>query len=490
MSNTLDLLETNDFQTEPINLNGIITLIDSETKELVNLVEISSLPEVSPPVTSPPVPPVLVTPDNIMYFEKDSRFFKRDYRGVINPEWFGTGKTHVEIQAAIDIARPNDTILIKGEYKCSDQITINKTLTFMGQNHINGNDVGGNENSRIYFVDFENSLVDSCIESDTNLNIKNLAIFGSEIEGKTGVKVTNGALTLDSATIQVFETGVEVTAGYYNKFLNSSIVSCQTCLVLNNCYNTNATSLSIGAGYAEHAPNSKGIVLTDGTNLNMFGGSIEGFSEIGIDLSASRVSCFGTYFEGIFDEENENTCIKIQNNNCRVTAVSCHVYLTAGKANSFVHIPSTIASAHIHSKNNYFEYEPVNDWYTAVYRLAATNFTNYNIDISGDNYQNDLVTGSSYISITSSLLEKGKGIVQISYPSGHQLAGIHLTNLNTISPYQYTDDILKLQNGTITTFRNNGGIDDDPLDLHTEPYGYNPYTVVLENGAWKKIPKI
>lgn len=75
MSNTLDLLETNDFQTEPINLNGIITLIDSETKELVNLVEISSLPEVSPPVTSPPVPPVLVTPDNIMYFEKDSRFF-------------------------------------------------------------------------------------------------------------------------------------------------------------------------------------------------------------------------------------------------------------------------------------------------------------------------------------------------------------------------------------------------------------------------------
>ncbi|SIQ58422.1 hypothetical protein SAMN05880574_11732 [Chryseobacterium sp. RU37D] len=40
----------------------------------------------------------------------------------------------------------------------------------------------------------------------------------------------------------------------------------------------------------------------------------------------------------------------------------------------------------------------------------------------------------------------------------------------------------------ITTFSNNGSGDDDPLNLHTSPYGYNTYTVVRENGAWKKIP--
>ncbi|SDR05198.1 hypothetical protein SAMN05421664_3301 [Chryseobacterium soldanellicola] len=477
MSNTLDLLETNDFPTQGIT-DSFVTLIDSQTKELVNFVKLSPTPIPSPTI------------DGVMYLQENTtnQVYKRVYNGVINPEWFGSGKTDAELQTAINAAVDNDTIIIRGLYRCAHQIIINKPLTLLGQNYINGNDTGY-ENSRIYFGDFEDTLATACIESNNNLNIKNLVVVGSNIEGKIGLKLNNVSLTLDSVTIQSFETGVEVTGGYYNKFVNSAIVYCPTCLVLNNCYNTNATSLSVSAGYESGDTNTKGIVLNDGSNLNMFGGSIEGFSESGINLSASRASFYGTYFEGIYDEVNINSCITVEDDHCRVNAVNCHVYLAFGKANTFVYIPSTVTSAHIHSKNNYFEYEPVSDWYTSVYRFAATDFTSYSIDISGDNYKNDLVnTGSSYISITSALLEKGNGIVQLIYPSGHELAGIHLTNLNTISPYQYNDDILKLQNGTITTFRNNGGLDDDPLHLHFGSYGYNPYTVIMENGEWKKIP--
>ncbi|MDR6404225.1 MULTISPECIES: hypothetical protein [Chryseobacterium] len=480
MSNTLDLLETNDFPTLTAIPDGIVTLIDSQTKELSNFIKYQptgSLPNV----------------DGVMYLENGSDIYRRIYNGVINPLWFGLNRTSTELQKAIDAAKPNDTILIQGQFDCSAKLTIGKPLTLKGQNSVNGNDPGGQENSFIYFWDDR----EVCIDSTANLNIKNVTISGANDKTEIGVNLYNAALTLDSAVIQNFKTGVKIEAGYYNKLTNSAIVSCSTCLVLDNCYNTNANSLSIESGYYEPANsnptiniNSIGIALYNGSNLNIFGGSIEGFSANGIVLSASRVSCFGTYFEGENAIEGETSCIKVLNNNCRLTAISCHIYLTAGHASTFVHIPSTVTSSHIYSKNNYFEYETVNDWYTSVYKFAATDFTNYNIEISGDNYKNDLVVGSSYTSITSSLLQKGKGIVQITYPSGHQLAGIHLTNLNTISPYQYNDDILKLQNGTITTFSNNGGLNDDPLGLHTESYGYNPYTVVMENGEWKKIPKI
>lgn len=476
MSNTLNLFETNNSPTLSLS-STIVTLLDSYTKEIVNFRKVTS--------GSPVV-------DGVMFIQDvNSNIYERIYNGVINPLWFGSTRTSTELQAAINAAKENDTILIQGQFDCPTKLTIAKAVTLRGQNYVNGNDPGDHENSFIYFW----NDTDICIDATANLNLKNLTITGSNEKTEIGVKVDNKSLTLDSVTIQSFKTGIEITNGYYNKFVNSAIVYCKTCIVLNNCYNTNATSISIGAGYAHlpntpNGPNSKGIILNDGSSLNMFGGSVEGFSETGIELSASRASCFGTYFEGVYDEVNENTSIKILDNNCRLTATNCHVYLKAGTANSFVHIPSTVSSAYIHSKNNYFEYEPVNEWYTAVYRFAATDFSNYNIDISGDNYQDDLVTGSSYISITSSLLQKGNGIIQIVYPSGHELAGICLSNLNTILPYQYNDDISKLQNGTITTFRNNGGGNDDPLNLHSKPYGYNPYTVVLENGEWKKIPKL
>jgi hypothetical protein len=475
MSNTLDLLETNDFPTAGISTD-FITLIDSRTKELVNFVKIASGPTV----------------DGVMYLKENvhNYVYERVYNGVINPEWFGPGKTDLELQTAINKAKKNDTILIRDEYRCSHQIIIDKDLTFVGQNYINGNDVGGNTNSSIYFVDFEDTTADSCINANNNnINFKNLVVTGSNIAGKVGIKVTNGAVVLDSVTVQNFETGIEVTQGYYNKFINSAIVYCPVCLVLNNCYNANAISLLINAGYESGDGNTKGIVLTDGTNLTVFGGSIERFSEAGVELFASRVSCFGTYFEGVYDEENINTCFKVQSNSSRVTTVGCHVYLKFGCANIFIDIPSNVSSAHIYSKNNYFEYEEIEDWYTSVYRLATTDFSNYNIDISGDNYKNDIInTGSSYISITSALLKKGSGIINIIYPSGHPLAGVNLTNLNTASPYQYNDPI-GAQNGMITTFANAGYPGDDGAGIQGI-IGYVPYTAVCENGSWEKIPKL
>ena len=173
--NTLNLLETNDFPTSNINVNQvtIVTLIDSSTKELANFKKVTS----GTPVA-----------DGIMYLQKDGVLFERDYNGVINPEWFGPGKTHIELKAAIKAAQVNDTILIRGQYRCSEQIKINKALMFLGQNYINGNDVGGNKSSRINFNDFANDpAIDSCIEAKASLCIRNLVIFGNSMPGKIGI---------------------------------------------------------------------------------------------------------------------------------------------------------------------------------------------------------------------------------------------------------------------------------------------------------------
>ncbi|HCN49730.1 MAG TPA: hypothetical protein DIT10_11670 [Chryseobacterium sp.] len=477
--NTLNLLETNDFPTSNINVNqvAVVTLIDSSTKELVNFKKVTS----GTPVV-----------DGIMYLKKDGVFFERDYNGVINPEWFGPGKTHIELEAAIKAAQINDTILIRGQYRCSEQIKIDKALMLLGQNYINGNDVGGNQNSRLVFNDFTNHTINSCIEARASLCIKNLVIFGNSMPGKIGVNVINVSktpdysLTLDSAIVQNFEIGVKITEGYYNRFVNSYIGYCPTCLVLDKCYNVFASSLSIRAGYEKSTSlNDKGIVLYNGSNMTMFGGSIESFSDAGIILYGSRISCSGIYFEG--ENGNDRTsCIRIQDNHCRVSSTGCHAYLTTNHSSSFVHALSTVTSAHIYSKNNYFEY--LSDWFVSVYRFEATNFENYNIDISGDNYMNNLIAGSSYTSITSSSLKKGKGSIQIVYPAGHELAGTLLTNLNTVSPYQY-NAVTGAENGMITTFANSGYPGDDGAGLQGT-IGYTPYTAVYENGAWKKIPKI
>lgn len=476
MSNTLNLLETNDFPTSGITPTGIVTLVDSQTKELVNFVEDPTGPS---------------TVDGVMYLQKGGVKYKRIYNGVINPEWFGSGKTHVEIQKAIDVAKNNDTILIQGQYRCSDQITITKgSITLLGQNYINGNDVGGNESSRLVFNDFTNKTVDSCIEVTTvSLCVRNLVVFGNELPGKTGIKVVgniHGSLTLDSAVVQNFETGIKVIEGYYNRFVNSYIGYCSTCLVLDKCYNATASSLSIRAGYKNStALTNIGILLLNNSNLTMFGGGVESFSDAGIVLSSSRVSCLGIYFEGEKTDDNAS-CIKISGNDSRVTAIGCHVYLKAGHASSFVQIPSTVTSAHVYSKNNHFEYS--DGWFTSVYKFQAINFEGYTVDISGDNYKNDVIAGSSYTSITSSLLKKGKGMVQITYPSGHELAGTRLSNLNEVSPYQY-NGVTGAEDGMITTFANSGYPGDDGASLQGT-IGYTPYTAVYDNGVWKKIPKL
>ncbi|WP_343658656.1 hypothetical protein [Chryseobacterium sp.] len=486
MSNTLNLLETSEFSTSNINVNQVqlVTLLDQYTKEIVNFAKIG---------------PSSSTVDGIMKLKKDGVLFERIYNGVLNPEWFGPGKTHIELQAAIDAAIKSDTILIKGKYRCSDQITINKDLTLLGQNYINGNDTGHNEGSRIIFNDFTNQNANSCIEAVASLCIKNLAVVGSEIPGKIGINligIPNGAgvpigsLTLDSSVVQSFEIGVKVTEGYYNRFVNSYIGYCTSCLVLDKCYNAFASSLSIRAGYyskkdIDNGDLNDGIVLLNNTNLTMFGGSVESFSNAGITLHSSRVSCFGVYFEGE-KATDKTSCIRLTDNYCRSTTISCHAYLILKGTSSFIHALPAVASAHVYSKNNHFNYS--NDWYVSVYKFEATDFTGYYVDISGDNYQGDLIAGSSYTSITSSLLKKGKGMINIVYPSGHELAGVQLTNLNMASPYQY-NAVTGAQNGMITTFSNSGYPGDDPAGLFGT-IGYVPYTAVYENGTWKKIPKL
>ncbi|MGG7437705.1 hypothetical protein ACQ7CU_06430 [Chryseobacterium arthrosphaerae] len=478
--NTLNLLETNDFPTSNINVNQvtIVTLIDSSTKELANFKKVTS----GTPVA-----------DGIMYLQKDGVLFERDYNGVINPEWFGPGKTHIELKAAIKAAQVNDTILIRGQYRCSEQIKINKALMFLGQNYINGNDVGGNKSSRINFNDFANDpAIDSCIEAKASLCIRNLVIFGNSMPGKIGVNVINVSktpdysLTLDSAVVQNFEIGVKITEGYYNRFVNSYIGYCPTCLVLDKCYNVFASSLSIRAGYEKSTSlNDKGIVLYNGTNMTMFGGSVESFSDAGISLYSSKISCLGIYFEAA-NGTDKTSCIRLMDNNCRSATISCHAYLQNKHASSFVHALPAVTSAYVYSKNNHFEYET--EWFVSTYRFEGTNFEEYTIDISGDNYKNDLIAGSSYTSITSASLKKGKGRIQIVYPSGHELAGTLLTNLNTASPYQY-NAVTDPENGMITTFANSGYSGDDGAGLQGT-IGYVPYTAVYENGAWKKIPKL
>lgn len=45
--------------------------------------------------------------------------------------------------------------------------------------------------------------------------------------------------------------------------------------------------------------NTKGIILNDGSNLNLFGGSVEGFSESGIELLHQGFHVSGLTLRGV-----------------------------------------------------------------------------------------------------------------------------------------------------------------------------------------------
>lgn len=321
--------------------------------------------------------------DGIIFKKVNDKFYKRKYDGIIYVKWYKEqfkGDGRKMLQEAINVASVNDVLIVEGEIKCDGPIKIDKTITIAGNSYVNSNDTHAGNNSRIYF----NKSMDVCIDSK-DINFKNITIAGNDLSTKIGIKAF-GFVTLENVTVQMFDIGLYITEGYYNKFSNSVITYCRTNLVLNKCYNSNAYGVgfnTIPSGSEERT----NIILLNSSTLNLFGCSIESFNKFGVSIEGgSRLNSYSTYFEGKQDIGRFPVCVNLEDKGM-VNFLGNHVYLTEGTSTSFVNVGKNVREFSLISKNNFFEDSRVNSSNVVVYKFDTPS-DNINIEISGDSFRN------------------------------------------------------------------------------------------------------
>ncbi|MGC4231859.1 MAG: hypothetical protein QM594_02525 [Niabella sp.] len=420
--------------------------------------------------------------DGVIYRKKDNEYYRLQYE-FLDARMFG-GANSDALQAAINYAGVGDTIVIIGKFNMTKKIAINKHITIAGQSNINANDTGSGINSTIKFT----TALPVCIESTGGVTFKNLTISGISLSTEIGIKSTGAAVQIEGCVIQLFGTAIHVTNGYYNKIVNSVIAYAKQQIYFKSCFNATIANCNLNSrsqGWED--TDSIAVRLIDGTFCRFFGCSIEVFKQTGILLeNNSTVHLYSTYFEASTTGIIPNNCIHIKQN-CRVTAIGCHVYLTRNASTSFMNFDADMYRCYVYSKNNLIIY-PTDDWPCVVYKFNNTSlnyFNNYSIEIKGDNWPTAPDPATSYMSITSDSINPYKGFFDIVFPVDHpeftrsllsaqsrEMPSVHV-NTPISSPFE----------GQIARFRNSSGYPgDNPLGL---PVGTRYFAIYL-NGGWKR----
>lgn len=397
---------------------------------------------------------------------------------------FGLGNYAAALQAAIDATPTGGTLELTGAYRCSSGLVVTRTMTWEGADHRVGN-VPDPANSRsTLFFDATMPIAVSVLGAI--LTLDGVVIAGSLGTG-TGVKarnVNNSVLLVGGSVVQGFEIGADLKDGYYNKIDNATITFCKTPLICDNIYDLPANALTIRADGAA----SQGIVLLNGSQLTMTGGSIENCLVLGVGAyNGSTAVLLGTYFE------NMGGANVIAGTNASVTAIGCRVYLTTG-ANKFISVEGgSTTGVRIYSRHNTLVY-PADATSVVAYSLNSDDPT-ADIDIAGDNWPVDslnpaLGAGTVYVgggffggTGPTSLC----GNIRIVWPVRHANFG---KNINTIpwaakpanTAVPGTPDV-----GMMVNYGCNGFAGDDPLNIRLTAWGANPYSAIYQKGQWEKV---
>ena len=417
---------------------------------------------------------------------------------IINVNDFGADPTGVvssstAFAAAIAAVDIGGTIYLDGVYKTTEEILITKTLSIVGQDARVGNVVNPYASRSCIITesatDAAGILVDNCLGTFKNFVIVNgtttpaIRVDGIRCQGG------NASVKIYDLLVEGFQTGIRSTQNYYNVIENTSIAFCDECLRFDNCYNVQLTGMKLRVNNAPvYASATYGLMLLNGSQVNVFGGAIENFNDAAVYMpdSNNSVALFGVYFES-HSTTNSSHVVQAGNYNS-VVAVACHVYMTHSERFITIFGGGNVG-VRVYSRNNRIVY-PTNTKVVDLY-VRQSGDTTASWDVAGDNWQSPIGANVTYFPNEG---VGGDGSLKINYPVGHPLF------LKPVNSTPYVQNAwasaptlpVSVQTGTVlptlVSFANQSGTSaDDPLGLHLTTWGYFPYMTVYQKGQWEKV---
>jgi hypothetical protein len=416
---------------------------------------------------------------------------------IVNVNDFGADPTGVNdssaaFAAAIAAVDKGGTIFLDGVYKTTEEILITKTLSIVGQDARIGNVVNPLESRSCIIVesavDAAGILVNDCTATFKNFVLVNgpttPAVRTDGIRAQGG----NGALKIYDLLVEGFQIGINSTTNYYNTIENTSVAFCDTCLRFDYCYNVNLVGVKLRSNDTPvFAAETNGMVLLNGSQVNMFGGAIESFNDAAILMpdSANSVALFGVYFES--PSTTNSSFVVRASSFSSIIAIGCHVYLTHSER--FITVSGGGAvGVRVYSRNNRIVY-PTTTKTVEVY-APLTGDSTASWDIAGDNWASPIGANVTYLTWEG---EGGDGNLNVQYPIGHPdylkpvNSNPYVQNAWTAPPTLPVSSQTGTELPTLVSFSNQGDPSDDPLGLHFTTWGYFPYMTVYQKGQWEKV---
>jgi hypothetical protein len=397
------------------------------------------------------------------------------------------------IQAAIDAVDIGGTVyLFGGVFKTTQEILITKTISIVGEDARIGNVVDPLSSKSCIITesatDAAGILVNNCVATFKNFVIVNGPTTPSV--RVDGIRCTggNGSLKIYDLLVEGFLTGIRSTTNYYNTIENTSIYACDECLRFDNCFNVNLVGLKLQTNNVPvFSAATHGIVLSNGSQVNMFGGAIENFGTSAVYLpdASGNVCLFGVYFES---SSTASTSYVVRANSfSNIIAIGCNVYMTQSERFITVEDGGSVG-VRVYSRNNKIVYPTTTKTVDVYVPLAGDTTASW--DIANDNWQSPIGANVTYLTYEG---VGGDGNLQIQYPIGHPdfLKPVnsvpYVQNAWTAPPTLPISSQTASVLPTLVSFANVNGTTDDPLGLHLTTWGYKPYMTAYQNGQWEKV---
>jgi hypothetical protein len=394
------------------------------------------------------------------------------------------------LQALIDDAPSGGTVLIPNTYRITatagtTALTITKPLTIRGMGQRIGNVPDGN-NAR-GFLYFDTNVAVAFHVSNVAVIFENICISGIGYATSTGAGIlctgATGAVHLvGGSVVQSFQDGITVTDADYVKIERSVISYCKNTLVLDSCFNVNI----VNSHLRPEGANSTGIIASNNSQINVFGGAIESYQLHGWRMTTgSRIALYGVYYEG---EASGTSWNGFLGDNTAVYERACYVYMSTCARHISSEGTGTINYA-IDSKFNEFVPDTTArrvDYYSFNPASAAIW-----VEVSGHRYVSTAAPGANNNWLNPDYLflfndfSQGVGHYAIDYPVGHADYGKGKNTLvDVIDPALAA--IASPKTLSMAGFKA-AAAGSDPIGIRTA-YGPNaPYRAVYQNAQWEKV---
>jgi hypothetical protein len=335
---------------------------------------------------------------------------------------------------ALDAVPEGGTLEFPGTYRFSASplttaVTINKPMTLGGPGSRINNVPDGNLARG--FLYFDTNVGNAIVIDDVAVSIGGgLTITGVGASSTgTGVQVNgaNAGLRMHpGCVIQSFNTGLEIDEADYVSVSLSSIVDCKNGIIADSAYNLNLYGININA---TNGSDRQAITLSNQSQCNIFGGSIEGYDGYGVIVaSGSQVSLYGTYMEG---DVSDPTAINIQvRDDSSVLAEHLQVYMTGCARHISVESASTVRFRIV---SRYTTFLPESTTRRVDYYSFDPTESGGIVNIIGDCYENGVTVGANNNFLNPDFtalgaFAQGTGVYRIEYPMGHAKFGKAIDN--------------------------------------------------------------